>query len=77
MEKFTVNLSEELIDFVSPDNKDDLLSETVKSRQKLTDELGYVIPRMVFQDEEEIDAKEIAVDSNFFSASFSNTKDII
>ena len=27
-EKFTVNLSEELIDFVSPDNKDDLLSET-------------------------------------------------
>lgn len=60
-EKFTVNLSEELIDFVSPDNKDDLLSETVKSRQKLTDELGYVIPRMVFQDEEELEPYQFSV----------------
>lgn len=60
-EKFTVNLSEELIDFVSPDNKDDLLSETVKSRQKLTDELGYVIPRMVFQDEEELEPYQFSI----------------
>lgn len=51
-EKFVVNLSEEIIEFVSPDNKDDLLSETVKIRQKLTDELGYVMPRMVFKDDE-------------------------
>lgn len=60
-EKFTVNLSEELIDFVSPDNKEDLLSETVKSRQKLTDELGYVIPRMVFQDEEELEPYQFSI----------------
>lgn len=60
-EKFTVNLSEELIDLVSPDNKDDLLSETVKSRQKLTDELGYVIPRMVFQDEEELEPYQFSI----------------
>ena len=40
---------------------------------------GKDVPNPTFtnQDEEEIDAKEIAVDSNFFSASFSNTKDII
>lgn len=60
-EKFTVNLSEELIDFVSPDNQDDLLSETVKSRQKLTDELGYVIPRMVFQDDDTLDACQFCI----------------
>lgn len=51
-EKFIVNLSEELLEFVSPDCEEDLLSETVKSRQKLTDEFGYVIPRMIFQDDD-------------------------
>lgn len=60
-EKFTVNLSEELIDFVSPDNQNDLLSETVKSRQKLTDELGYVIPRMVFQDDETLEPYQFCI----------------
>ncbi|MCD8377853.1 MAG: flagellar biosynthesis protein FlhA [Candidatus Gastranaerophilales bacterium] len=60
-EKFTINLSEELIDFVSPDNKNDLLSETVKSRQKLTDELGYVIPRMVFQDDDTLAPYEFSI----------------
>jgi len=60
-EKFTINLSEELIDFVSPDNQNDLLSETVKSRQKLTDELGYVIPRMVFQDDDTLEPYEFCI----------------
>ena len=54
-EKFIINLSDELLDFVSPDSSNDLLSETVKSRQKLTDELGYVIPRMVFQDDDTLE----------------------
>lgn len=54
-EKFIVNLSDELLEFVSTDGPNDLLSETVKSRQKLTDELGYVIPRMVFQDDDTLE----------------------
>lgn len=54
-EKFIVSLSDELLEFVSPDSTNDLLSETVKSRQKLTDELGYVIPRMVFQDDDTLE----------------------
>ena len=60
-EKFTVNLGEELLEFVSPDSQNDLLSETVKSRQKLTDELGYVIPRMVFQDEDTLAPYEFSI----------------
>lgn len=60
-EKFTVNLSDELLEFVSPDNKDDLLSETVKSRQKMTDELGYVIPRMTFQDDDTLNPYEFSI----------------
>ena len=60
-EKFTVNLSEELIDFVSPDSEDDLLSETVKLRQKLTDELGYVLPKMVFRDEDTLEPYEFSI----------------
>ena len=60
-EKFTINLGEELLDFVSPDNHNDLLSETVKSRQKLTDELGYVIPRMIFQDDDALAPYEFSI----------------
>ena len=60
-EKFTINLGEELLEFVSPDNNNDLLSETVKSRQKLTDELGYVIPRMIFQDDETLEPYEFSI----------------
>lgn len=60
-EKFTVNLGEELLDFVSPDNKNDLLSETVKSRQKITDELGYVIPKMIFQDDDTLNPYEFSI----------------
>ena len=60
-EKFTINLGEELLEFVSPDSKNDLLSETVKSRQKLTDELGYVIPRMVFRDDETLEPYEFSI----------------
>ena len=60
-EKFTVNLGDELLEFVSPDSQNDLLSETVKSRQKLTDELGYVIPKMIFQDDESLEPYEFSI----------------
>src|SRR5574344_135211 len=60
-EKFSVNLSEELIDFVSPDSDDDLLSETVKLRQKMTDEMGYVLPRLIFQDDDTLEPYEFSI----------------
>lgn len=51
-EKFSIHLNEEILEFVSLDNKSDLLSETVKVRQKLANDLGYIIPKIVFQDDE-------------------------
>ncbi|MBQ3310985.1 FHIPEP family type III secretion protein [bacterium] len=52
LEKFSIRLNEQILDFVSPDNESDLLSETVKSRQKLADDLGYIIPKIVFKDDD-------------------------
>ena len=60
-DKFVVNLGDELLDFVSPDSQNDLLSETVKSRQKLTDELGYVMPKMIFKDDDELEPYEFSI----------------
>jgi len=60
-EKFTINLSEELLEFVGSDSEYDLLSETVKIRQKLTDELGYVLPKIIFMDDDNLEPYEFAI----------------
>ena len=39
-EKFTIQLSEEILDLINLEYNEGLLSETVKIRQKLTDKLG-------------------------------------
>lgn len=60
-EKFSIHLNEEILEFISPDNEADLLSETVKIRQKLTYNLGYVLPRIVFQDDDELEPFEFSI----------------
>ena len=62
-EKFAIHLNEEIVEFVSPeaDNDNDLLSETVKVRQQLTDELGYVIPKIMFKDDELLAPYEFSI----------------
>ena len=60
-EKFTVNLSEELLDLVALEYNDGLLSETVKVRQKLTEELGYVIPHIHFHNSENLGQNEFSI----------------
>ena len=62
-EKFAIHLNEEIVEFVSPDaeNNNDLLSETVKVRQQLTDELGYVIPKIMFKDDELLAPYEFSI----------------
>lgn len=60
-EKFTVNLSEEIIDLVSLEYNDGLLSETVKIRQKLTEELGYVIPHIHFHNGDDLGQNEFSI----------------
>lgn len=60
-EKFTVNLSEEILGLVSLDNSDNLLSETVRIRQELTDRLGYVIPHIHFHSSDDLGANEFCI----------------
>lgn len=60
-EKFTVNLSEEILDLVALEYNDGLLSETVKVRQKLTDELGYVIPHVHFHNSDDLGQNEFSI----------------
>lgn len=63
-EKLSINLSEELLGYV--DNESDiqeeaLLSATVHSRLRLTDELGYVIPKIIFKDDETLNPYEFSI----------------
>lgn len=63
-EKLTIYLSEELLGFVDAerDNSgEELIAETVKSRLKLTEEVGYVIPKVVFKDDENLNSCEFSI----------------
>ena len=63
-EKLAIHLSEELLCYVENETEDvneTLLAETVKSRLKLTEELGYIIPKIVFQDDETLNPYEFSI----------------
>ena len=60
-EKFTVNLSEEILDLISMDKNENLLAETVKVRQRLKDELGYVIPHIHFHNSDDLGQNEFNI----------------
>lgn len=60
-EKLSIHLSEEALDLVNPDNGGLLIAETVKIRQKLADELGYVVPKVVFEDDEKLTPYEFSI----------------
>lgn len=60
-EKLSINLSEETLDLVNPDTGGVLIAETVKIRQKLTEELGYVMPKIIFEDDDKLSAYEFSI----------------
>ncbi|MBO5738542.1 FHIPEP family type III secretion protein [bacterium] len=60
-EKFTIQLSEEILSLIELEYNDGLLSETVKIRQKLTNELGYVIPHINFHNDDELGQNEFSI----------------
>lgn len=60
-EKLTIQLSEEALDLVNPDMGGVLISETVKIRQKLAEELGYVIPKIIFEDNVQLNSYEFSI----------------
>ena len=60
-EKFVINLSEEILDVISMEENDNLLAETVKVRQELTENLGYVIPHIHFHNSDELMQNEFNI----------------
>lgn len=60
-EKFTVQLSEEILCLAELEYNEGILSETVKIRQKLTDELGYVIPHINFHNNDKLGQNEFSI----------------
>lgn len=63
-EKLVIRLSEEIIGYIDPEqdiDEEELIAETVKLRLKLTNELGYVIPKIVFKDDETLNPYEFAI----------------
>lgn len=60
-EKFVINLSEEILDVISMESTDNLLAETVKVRQELSETLGYVIPHIHFHNSDELSQNEFNI----------------
>ena len=60
-DKLAINLSEEALDIVNPDFGGVLISETVKVRQKLALELGYVLPKIIFEDDDKLSPYEFSI----------------
>lgn len=70
-DKLTVGLSEELLEYVDSESEIDdenLLAATVKTRLKLTDELGYVIPKIIFKDDDTLNPYEFSIKIRGFEA---------
>lgn len=61
VKKLTIILSEELIELVNPDNKAELIAQTVKIRQELSEKLGYVIPTIQFKTDESLEAGQYKI----------------
>lgn len=67
--KLTIRLSEEIMELVNPDTEDvNLVALTVKLRQQLADELGYIIPRIEFENSDTLLANEFSIDVRGVSA---------
>ncbi len=64
-EKLSIYLSEELLGFVDFERGDyedeQLVAETVKTRLDLTESAGYVIPKVVFKDDENLNPCEFCI----------------
>lgn len=63
-EKLSINMSEELLGYIDADRdsqEEELLAETVKTRLKLAEEIGYVIPKIIFRDDETLNPYEFCI----------------
>lgn len=64
-EKLAIYLSEELLGFVDFERTDfedeQLIAETVKTRLNVTEKYGYVIPKVIFKDDENLNPCEFSI----------------
>jgi flagellar biosynthesis protein FlhA len=56
-----ISVSQELSELVDNEKDGDLIAESIKLRQKLTDDLGYVIPRIHFLISDELNENEYSI----------------
>ena len=61
-DKIKIKLSEENLELVNPDSDASLVAQTVKVRQNLAEELGYIIPKIKFENDESLQANEFEID---------------
>ncbi len=63
-DKLSISLSEEILGYIDTEldiDEEELIAETVKLRLKLTEELGFVIPKIVFKDDETLNPYEYTI----------------
>ncbi len=63
-DKLSISLSEEILGYIDAEqdiDEEELIAETVKLRLKLTEELGYVIPKIIFKDDETLNPYEYSI----------------
>lgn len=63
-DKLAISLSEEILGYIDAEqdiDEEELVAETVKLRLKLTEELGYVIPKIIFKDDETLNPYEYTI----------------
>ena len=60
-DKIKILLSEENIDLINPDLTDNLIAYTVKARQELVNSLGFVIPKIKYENDETLDENIVAI----------------
>jgi len=60
-EKLSISLSSENYQLCDTKNEDNLLAQTIKVRQHLTKELGYIIPKVQFIENNTLDENEFTI----------------
>lgn len=65
-ERLSISLSEENYCLNDPYREKNLLSQTIKTRQELTKELGYIIPKVQFLENSELEDNSLRLMSMAF-----------
>src|SRR5699024_3245523 len=61
VERLSINLSEELYLLNNGQSEQNLLAQTIKARQELTSELGYIIPKVQFVENPELEENAFTI----------------